>query len=123
MKTLLIALCLLCLIACKKSSPNPEADSAELKIQISNLGPYTDYLIAVSTDVATTPNQRFNGKKDTTIGVVANHKQKFSILYNFTALTPGTNGESGTGVAKFFYKGQQIGSVANGSGNTTVSIP
>lgn len=123
MKTLILSLCLLCLIACSKSNDNPAPTSENLKIEISNLGTYTDYLIRLNHNVQGIQNEKFEGKHDTTLTSIVNSKDRLDVEYNLTSLTPGTNGEPGTGTIKFIYKGKPIKTITNGVGNIVINVP
>jgi hypothetical protein len=126
MKTLttLAFLCLLAITGCKKPSTNPSPQTAnKLQIKVFNVGTYTNFLITVQNYTQKTNPVSFNGTKDTTFSVTANVGDDLNVLYNFTYVPPGTDGSAGVGSIVFYYNNQNIGGVANGVGNTSVTIP
>lgn len=122
-----ITLALLCLLAftgCKKSSTNPSPQTAnKLQIKVFNVGAYTNYLVTVQNYTQKTNPVSFNGTKDTTFSVSANIGDNLTVLYNFIYIPPGTDGSAGVGSIVFYYNNENIGGVANGEGNTSVTIP
>jgi hypothetical protein len=122
MKKTLISFGMLCLLASCKKSDNPTNPNV-LKIQVSNIGAYTNYLISPVNYTHPQNYSDINGKKDSTYSIAVSPGDKLTVLYNIDYIPPNTDGFLGTGTIKFIYNGNNIGAVSNGEGNTNVNIP